>query len=91
MTKSKDPLALANELTFKCSLKCSTFSLTQCKDITDSTQALWYSDSNLIYNNSLNYNNNDGNLYAFLNESIWKNYINTNVTFLLFVKKTIYF
>ena len=73
---------MANELTFKCSSKCSTSNLTQRNDIADSTQALWYSDSNLIYNNSLNYNNNDGNLYAFLNESIWTNYINTNVTFL---------
>ena len=80
VTKAIDSLAVANELTFKCSLKCSTFNLTQCKNITDSTQALWYSDSTLIYTNSLNYNNNDDHLYAFLNESIWTNYINTNVT-----------
>jgi hypothetical protein len=85
VTKAIDSLAVANELTFKCSLNCSTYNLTQCQDIVDSTQALWYSDSNLIYNNSLIYNSKDGNLYAFLNESIWTNYINTNVTSLVFV------
>ena len=85
MTKSIDPLAVANELTFKCSLKCSTSNSTQCHNIPDSTRVLWYSDSNLVYNTSLNYNSNDEILYGFLNESIWTNYINTNVTLFLFV------
>jgi hypothetical protein len=97
VTKSIDPLAIVNELTLKCSLPCPA-NLTTCYKVANGTNVLWYSGSNLIFNNSLVYNEKTRLLYSFLSENIWTNYTNNDVkilkiktSFIIYFQLTNYF
>ncbi len=78
MTRKSDSKAPKDELTFKCSIYCPG-NATVCQNIADTTKVYWYSESNLMVENSLFYNNISKQFYSFLNETIWTKYINTNV------------
>jgi hypothetical protein len=78
-----DSLAPKNELTFKCSISCPSFLGSNC-ELASRIHVNWYSNSNQIFTNTISYNSNDRRLYSFLNESIWTNYVNTDVRRILF-------
>ena len=78
MTRKIDSKAPKDKLTFKCSIFCPGFA-TVCQNISNGTKVYWYSESNLIWENSLLYNNISKQFYSFLNETIWTKYLNTNV------------
>ena len=79
MTRKSDSRAPKDELTFKCSINCPA-NATFCQNLADVTNVYWYSESNLILTNALLYNNITKQFYSFLNETIWTQYINTNVS-----------
>ncbi len=78
-----DALAPQNKLTFKCSVICPAYF--DCEFVATQVRVIWYSNSNQIFNNSLSYNSNEKHWYSFLNESIWTNYVNTNVRLVFFL------
>ena len=79
VTRKADSRAPKDELTFKCSINCPA-NATFCQNVANATSVNWYSESNLIFTNSLMNNNVTKQLYSFLNETMWTNYINTNVS-----------
>ena len=79
VTRKNDSRATKDELTIKCSINCPA-NATICQNLANATNVYWYSESNLILTNSLLYNNITKQFYSFLNETIWTQYINTNVS-----------
>ena len=85
MDSQVDSLAPENELTFKCSIGCPSFlDSFSCELASQQLHVNWYSNSDQIFTNTLSFNSNDRRLYSFLNESVWTNYVNTNVRRILF-------
>jgi hypothetical protein len=83
VTRKTDSRAPKDELTFKCSISCPA-NATICQNSANITNVYWYSESNLIFINSLLYNNSTKQFYSFLNETIWTSYLNTNVKLFIF-------
>lgn len=69
-----DSKANKNEVSFKCSIECSDGDCSVLGGV-----IYWYSNNSVIDINSIKYNQDSDELYDFLPESTWTNYINKNV------------
>jgi hypothetical protein len=81
VTSNIDSLAPVDELTFKCHISCPTSQ--NCSSLTGNVY--WYSNGVNVYNGSLSYSPTTKTIYSFFNESLWKNYINTDVKYSYFL------
>ncbi len=87
VTSSIDSLAPADELTFKCYVPCPATQ--DCSSLTG--QVYWYSNGVNVYNGSLSYAATTKTLYSFFRESLWTNYINSDVYLHIFFIKIFFF